>query len=741
MATLKVKMSRGIKRISSAWKRASLPVPIRLDSPADDDSGCGENSGDCGHRHSKVVPGYGKKEFPFPSTDDLVRNAIAYFNALAREYEKHGQRLVIGTAPEQEGNEAGDDGASATDGMSNEFLDYVQSSVSRLSRTSNKHGRRRTLLDQARAMARDNTLDDLQSFNLPKSASGHRLIPDGKGHPSESTGNVLRVAAGTLAEILDDGRFLAVIARQFDSFKGAVNWALGKNAEGKYNTPPKYHPVARSLKMHLDKLEDIYGEALPRVMQFLAAQYSNASESELLDAAVAVLNEQLTEILYVLSIWTDSFAQRRDGMYNELEYIHFLLEESLRLILKGGGKTHVYHVEDVFMARYSDQDPATIPAGRGPVGAHAVEVPHYFRPVLLQEGPLFAHEFDHDVYEDVENLRDNSIEAVVNRLKRDDKAGKFKFSQSHVMLGKQKVRMIDVIIQVCAQTLSETHADVAGGILLTGEAYVYCMLSTFGAFNMRGRSPFGANRLLRHSSVFGVTEEGELGFEPHLPDYIRAIFCAAALEAIGFHEEALDCKRLARQAAGRPLPEFIVWRNFDPKSKFQFEIKIPVADLEQVAPAVADAIINAKLPALGGQSHGDLINWNRHRQDKVDALVAILLQGKSDIPWELGDWHPTYVVAACAKASWAVVKDGSLPPKAAILEVETGGRRMMEAVKQHMEATAGGTLIPVGPAAQSDSPAGDAETAADVDETATDASAPDAPAADGNGEAPAAESK
>jgi hypothetical protein len=685
-----IKFARGTQKIGSTWRRASKLNSIRIDSQTDDDSSCPDPSGDCGHRHSKVVPGYGKKEFPFPSTDELVRAAIAYFNALAREYEKRGQRLVIGG-----------DGASATDGMREDFLDYVHRSVNKLARTPFNRGMRRRMIDRAWEHAKRSSNEEMQAISLPKSVSS-RLIPTITGEFDESSGNVLRVMAGTLAEILEDGRFLAVIARQFDPLKGSVNWALGRNAGGKFNTEPKFHPVATSLKMHLDKIEDIYTEALPRVLQFLAAQYSKASEQELLDAAVSVLNEQLAEILYVLSIWTDSFAQRRDGMYDELEHYQFLLEHCLSMVLSRGAKTHVFHLDDVFMPRFSDQDPATIPAGRGPVGAHAVEVPHYFRPVLIQEGPIFAHEFRHDVYEDVEGLKDSSIEAVISALKAADKAGKFKFTNTHLQLGKQKVKTIDLLVQIYAQTLSETDADIAGGILLTGESYVYCMLSTFGAFNIRGVSPFGANRMLRHSSVFAVTEEGELGFEPHMPDYIRAIICAAALENIGFHAEAKECKRLARQAAGRPVPEFIVWRNYDPDSKFKFEIKVPVADLEQAAPVVVDAIINAPLPALGGLRNCDLVNWNRHRQAKVDALVHNLLNGKTDIPWEMGDFTPTYGVAAAAKAGWALVKDGSVAPKLALLEVERSSRVMMHAIRAHIEAKRAQQPAPDSPAAKTD---------------------------------------
>lgn len=692
-----IKLSRGTKGILSAWQRASSSA-IRLDAPADDENSCNTDStGECGHRHSKVVPGYGKKEFPFPSTEDLVRDAIAYFNALAREYEKKGQRLTIG-GDDGGGSDSSDGSDEAEGELGEEFLDFVHRSVAKLSRKPLDRGFRRVLMNRAKRMAKERTLEDLQAINLPRGAvlGSSRFIPTPSGDFDESSGTVLRVMAGTIAEILEDGRFLAVIARQFDPLKGAVNWALSKNADGKFNTPPKFHAVARSLKQHLDKLEDIYGEALPRVMKFLEAQYSNASEGELLDAAVSVLNEQLSEILYVLSIWTDSFAQRRDGMYDELEYYQFLLESCLGMVLRGGAKTHVFHIEDVFMPRFSDQDPATIPAGRGPVGAHAVEVPHYFRPVLIQEGPLFAHEFRHDVFEDVEGLKHDSTEAVVNGLKAADKAGKFKFSAPHVMLGKQKVKMIDLITQIYAQTLSETDADIAGGILLTGEAYVYCMLSTFGAFNIRGRSPFGASRLLRHSSVFAVTDEGELAFEPHMPDYIRAIVCAAALDNIGFPGEARECTRLARQAAGQPIPEYIVWRNHDPKSKFQFEIKILVSDLAQAAVVVVEQIINTKLAALGGQANSDLVNWNRHRQSKVDALVLNLLAGSSEIPWAMGDFLPQYGVAAAAKAGWAICKDGSIAPKLGLLQVEANSRVMMSAIKHRIEASSGQIILPPG---------------------------------------------
>lgn len=650
---------------------------VCLNGDADSEAPCthpqDQQSGGCCRRHAVVLPGYGRPEYPFPTTDELVSRAIAYFNALAREYAKRGQQLVIGS------DALGDDEGE-------KFLAFVRLSLATQPTSLSQWERRRKLRDAARVRAERGTVRAVQ---LPGAArKPQTLIPEIDGTTfTQTNGTALRVAAGTLAHIMHEGRFKAVIARQFDPFKGACNWALN-------NMPQKFHEPAASLREHLTKLEEIYGEALPRVIQFLGAQYPEASEEELLDAAVSVLNEQLLEILTVLGIWTDSFAQRMYGFYPQLDYVHFNVEQANHLFhngdlesdAEGGVKTRAFNLYDVFMARFSDQGPATIPGGRGPVGAHAIEVPFDEADVIVLYLPLYLHEFRHDFYNDVEGLADNMTEAVVKAIQKANADGKFKFSADKIMLGNQAVRMIDMITQVYAQTLSETDADIAGGISLSGEAFMYSMLPTFSAFNMRGSNAFTINRMLRSGSYYAIGQQGELAFEPHMPDYMRAHVVAAALECIGFTAEAEECRALADVAAGVPLPTHITWRNVDPKSRFKFEIKLPVSDLKQVAPVVVDAIFNAELPSLGGKSTAQLVNWNRKRQDKVDALVKLLIAGKSDVPFEMGDFWAPYVAAAAIKAAWVLWKNGAIAPKAAALFVERNARKMMDQVRTRFEA-------------------------------------------------------
>ncbi len=684
-----------------AWHRISLGLTGDDESPTSsskDPHGphCthpeGEHDSNCCRRHAVVLPGYGKDKYPFPTTDELVRMSIEYINALARAYKKQGKKLTLG----QDNSGAGDVSTDETALVAFIAAGGVRTTVRpRLhpGEIARGHSRRQSVL-------KSDSLDEeggtparvLKSGigSLPK-PSLKTLIPQTDGKVTETTGPVLRVVAGTLAEIMHAGRFKAVIARQFDPLKGAVNWAIN-------HMSAKFQPAAHSLKEHLDKLEEIYAEALPRVIMFLGSQYPKASEEELLNAAVSVLNEQLAEILYVLSIWTDSFAQQRDGMYRQLLYVVFTVEQAFFLFRTGdakGGcdtkcqeaiKTHAFHIGDVFMARFSDQGPATIPGGRGPVGAHAIEVPHDESDVIVIYLPLYLHEFRHDYYNDVEGLADNETQQVVQAILEAYEAGQFQFTSEFIKIGNQKVRTIDMITQVYAQTLSETDADIAGGVMLSGSAFLYSMIATFSAFNMRGVSAFNVNQMLRHKSYFAVGEQGELAFEPHMPDYMRAYVVAAALELIGFQSEADECRKLADQAAGVPLPESIVWVNVDPKSKFKFKIQVPCADLKQVAPVVVNAIINAPLAALGGVCTSQLVNWNRKRQDKVDALAKNLMAGKSDLPTDIGDVWAPYVAAAAITAVWGLVKSGAQPMYAAAM-VETNARIMMDAVRERFHAT------------------------------------------------------
>jgi hypothetical protein len=687
------------------WAKFISTVTSRIQATEnhEHDTECAHQDGEsdpCCRRHAVVLPGYGKRDYPFPTPEELLAQCIAYVNALRRAHEEqNGGSLEIGQ--EELGSESDVGTVRSRKAARRSPFDLI--GIPRRSRNGRRRGHHvfnASVMDRAREIMAANK-KPAGAASKDKAAAGESETTGVTVEQAGGQGPVLRIAAGTLAHIMHEGRDKAAIARQFDPLRGAVNWALtGMPPQFR---PAKYRDTAASLKDQLDNLVSVYRQVLPPLVQWLSAQWPDASEEEMLEAAVAILNEQLAEILMVLSIWTDSFAQRRDGMYTQLEYVHFVVEQALRLFQTGdaaareekGIKTHAFHVGDVFMARFSEQGPATIPGGRGPVGAHAIEVPFDEQDVIVLYTPLYTHEFRHDYWFDVasdaENLPDSMTKAVVNALKKADKEGKFKFSSDKLLLGKQAVPMISMITQILAQTLPETDADIAGGFSLTGEAYAYSMLAVFSAFNIRGQNPVAVNRMLRHASVYGVGQQGELVIEPHLPDYIRVYAVAAALELLGFKDAANDVRRLADQAAGIPKPTHIIWKNADPNSKFQFEIKILVEDLKQVLPVVVDAILNAPLPALNGLSTSNMVNWNAKRQAKVDALVKNIVSGSSEIPWEMGDFWATYVAAAVTKAAWVLWTSGNLPPIMVTQTVEALGRQMMDKVKikfEKMEAEA-----------------------------------------------------
>jgi hypothetical protein len=187
----------------------------------------------------------------------------------------------------------------------------------------------------------------------------------------------------------------------------------------------------------------------------------------------------------------------------------------------------------------------------------------------------------------------------------------------------------------------------------------------FCALNSPSRSILDADQddqLLSSESEYYMdkTEQGNPRprVEEHIPDYIRAYFDAAALDEIGFSKDAAQCRLIADQAAGLPLPKYISWVDGREGKRSKAVLRIAVEDLKAVAPIVARTLIRTKLKSLGGFATCDLINWNENRQRKVDILVANLLAGSAEVPTDQGDFQATYVAAAATMAYWKLAKAG-----------------------------------------------------------------------------------
>jgi hypothetical protein len=591
----------------------------------------------CCRSHMVVLPGYGQQQFPFPTADQVVKAAVRRLSDLARKARALSQA---------------DKDAAAVE-----------------------------------IVARKRMIPGVTGATTPRKGLVSQL--PGAPAPGGSIDPTLFAVAEGLRVIFHRGRFEAIIAEKFDQHTGAVNWARN-------HMPPKYQPAIESLREHLTKLQDLYRQTLPRVMDFLAAQHPEAPKEALQQAAIAVIDEQLAEILFVLGIWTQAFGQLRDGQYKQLEAVVYTVEQAYHLFRTGdisGAcdedcqkriKSRVFGIEDVFVARFSGFGPATIPGTRGPVGAHAIEVPHDERDIITLMLVLYLHEFRHDVFHDVEGLAEEMTRTVIEAIQSAHKQNPFKFTTDQVQLGRGKVAMVDLITKVFADTIGEVDADIAGGVLLSGPAFLYNMLATFSAFNAKEEGVFGTPRLLRSGSVYEVDENGGIHFAVHLPDYIRAYVVAAGLEALGFKDEADDCRARADQAAGLPLPEDITW--VDAEGKRKMVVKIPVADLKLVAPVVVDAIMNTKLKSLGGVSMRQIINWTPRRQDKVNILVQNLMDGRADVPTDKGDYFATYVAAAATLACWGLVRSRGMHPENAARQVEANALKMLDTVRARLEA-------------------------------------------------------
>lgn len=608
-----------------------------------------------GCNHIVVLPGYGDSNFNFPDVETLVINALT--------------RLSKDTSGLQD--EATDDQAESL-----KRKDYGLPPV-RVSLGNAKEG----------------IIAGLPVNGIPISAGLVPQMPIEK-QAGKGLGPTLWVASEGVRQVLYRGRFDAIIADRFDPLAGAVNWA-GQNMEA------KYRPAIMSLGGQLGQLRALYREALPRVLSVLAGQNPKVPAQKLLNAAVDTLDDELAEILTVLRIWTDAFGQLRDGLYKQLQAVTFVVEQAFMLFETGDldGKcekgtkcrpkleSKIFQVGSVFVARFSPQGPSTLPGSKGPIKAHAIEVPHDERDMISLMLVLYTHEFRHDIFADIKGLAGELTEAVVNDIVSEFQAKRFKFVTEKVQVGKFKYEPIQLIAQLFAETIGEVDADISGGVLSVGPAFLYNMVMTFCAFNSRGRSIFAAkegDQLLRAGSFYELSNDGRPHFLPHPPDYIRAYIVAAALDEIGFPEEAEQCRALADQAVGLPLPQFITWEDEEGKSKSV--IKIAMSDLKQVAPIVAKTLIRTKLASLGGLATSDLINWNPARQAKVDVLAQNLMAGNAVVPDDMGDFYATYVAAAATMAYWGL-SEGGQRVEDSIARVEKNALKMLDTVRERLAAT------------------------------------------------------
>lgn len=590
-----------------------------------------------GHMGGTIdVKGGGQENYPFPSGQDLAKRALEKATPIGKNKPRNRRARRVAKAEGTGGG--GSDSSEKTGGLLgiNPKLPNVKDPMNII----------------------------------------HRL-PD---EPEDKLAQTLKRAADGMASIMSKRQLDGLIDGRFGKLVGAVTWA-------KANMEAKYQDCIGSLESQLNTLQQRYREAIPLIVTELTTRNPKASKGEIFKAAIQLLDQELAQILTVLSIYTDSFGQYRDGVYaQELRIINFFFMQAFRLNTSvdpdkatGTPQLHTanFSVKDVFLARFTAMGLATIPGTRGPLRAHALQVPFDMRYILALMLPLMAHEFRHNVFHDVKGLEEQLIKALKDALEKAHADGTLKLSAKTYQLSRRlQVPAIDLLVKLMVDSIGEIDADISGGVLFSGPSYLYNMLLSFPAM-LGGK--------LRTSSHYQLVdqENGDkaLTFEPHPPDYIRTHIVAAGLDEIGFSAEANECRSLADKAVGE-VPKDITWSDGDEKN--EMVIRIPVADIVAVAPVVAKALIRTPLEALNGKTTADVINWTPAREAKVRKLADILKAGRFEIPSD-GSYFATYVGSAATLAYWELVHEGK-EAEATALSVNENAMKMLEAIRATAEA-------------------------------------------------------
>lgn len=590
-----------------------------------------------------TIQGSGKKDFPFPTVDVLVKRATKRAAGNKRKSKKTEQTIVV------------DPNTPKVDGPASGLLDLGS------------------------------------AFKI------RTVVPQGQTRETYEDGRVMMEGADGLQAIMIQAQFDALYESRFGDMRAAVLWATS-------NMSAKYQKSITSLGDQLTKLEDSYRQALPQVISEIAKDNPTAPANAVVQKAIEVLDEELAQILFILKVYTDCFAQLRDGKYTELlEALTYFFEETHRLYwsgdINGDGsnspiKAGTERVGDIFLARVTDMGLATIPGSKGPVGAHAAQIQSDMVPLIAINLPLLGHEARHNVFNDVVGLEAELRAALAKSVIDAHKAGTLKFSTPTIKLGKQEVPTEQMIAKLWVDWLSESDADLVGGVLFAGTAFGENMIMSFPAMMIRDGKVSSKTKLLRTVSMYEVAKQKNgsvaLRFEEHPIDYARVHLNAAALEEIGFTADAKKLRELADFAVGDELPTTFTWRQAGAKGGAGMVIEIPVADVLTAIPIVAKAIIRTPLKAQSGKSCGDLVMWTQKRQDKVNILVEILVAGKADVPTDKGDMHAPYVGAAATLAYLKLVREKKMEPKDAVVMVNKNALAMLQTLRKRTLAKAEG---------------------------------------------------
>ncbi len=267
-----------IKGSKSGHKRPHMHVP----------------SGDCCRNHMVVVPGTGDRDFKFPPVQELVIRAL---NRLSKPVELEE---TDDNANPTEGSDGTDNGGDTGRG---DALRPDEQEAHRRYHCKATRGRRSLPRKPAKVTVK---YDHTFVPGLPT----RRCRSRSASAASDRTGQgkrryAVHRRAGVAARSWMKGVSTPSSPTVFDPLAGAVNWArlhMEERFQGRHREPEWAALAAARSSIRMRSRA---------CLRFWLRRIPDVPEQMLLQVAVQVLDEELAQILTVLRIWTDAFAQHR----------------------------------------------------------------------------------------------------------------------------------------------------------------------------------------------------------------------------------------------------------------------------------------------------------------------------------------------------------------------------------------------------------------------------------------------
>lgn len=300
--------------------------------------------------------------------------------------------------------------------------------------------------------------------------------------------------------------------------------------------------------------------------------------------------------------------------------------------------------------------------------------------------PLWAadgHEVGgHDIYGAVEGFQSDLRQALEANLRAAFQSGRIKTSSRTVdvpasggflawLFGRSKpVSMEDFMVRVWSAWLGEASADHAGLVNL-GPMYLDSLMLLLVALRPGGQ--------LSTASIFDrKVFRGTGGFEGHPIDIVRGLLNIEAIKHLQFKDAGAYAQALSDRlidVCGGSLPKYVFW--YDRKK--QRVIDVLLSDFQAVLPVVVETMLDARLPALGDQSFGEILNWLDSDEAIVRSVSAKLIAGDTEFGDEV---EPRHVVSASMLALEAASTSSAEFTRASRLIHDTGIAMLKEMYDQ-----------------------------------------------------------